>query len=453
MTFNDYPQSATNNALRALKFREETQNVNKCGTPVGWARANQLAKREPISLETVKRMAAFNRHRQNKDVPYGEGCGGLMWDAWGGTEGVDWAINKLKELEKMEARKYDILNDITDTGAEVERLAAFLDAAGGEPISVNIASDGGEVFLGLKLAGLISNYKGETVSNIYGLAASISTIIALAADKTYIDKYGFFMIHNAWSTLQGNKEEIKKQQRTLKEIDSILTAVYVDKIERSGKLINGSKEETRAKIEALMNKESFLSAERAFNLGLVDGYIKEPSEALEKIGFSNVQNKAQFLNNFNNSKMEKSKLGLFSALLSVFGFNKTEVLEAADGLETPVLDTPEAKEEATTEEPQNKASKAMEEEVEKEEKEKEEIKELEDRVKAMEEEKKALEDRLKAMQEEMQKEKKEKAELRANIEETASYAKESKGQEINSRLFTPERAKALNEMFKKALNK
>ena len=28
-------------------------------------------------------MASFNRHQQHKDVPYDEGCGGLMWDAWG----------------------------------------------------------------------------------------------------------------------------------------------------------------------------------------------------------------------------------------------------------------------------------------------------------------------------------------------------------------------------------
>jgi len=37
-------------------------------------------------------MAQFNRHRQNKDVPYDEGCGGLMWDCWGGDAGINWAI-------------------------------------------------------------------------------------------------------------------------------------------------------------------------------------------------------------------------------------------------------------------------------------------------------------------------------------------------------------------------
>ena len=78
-TYNDYPEAATNNAKRALKYKEE--NGSDCGTPVGWARANQLASREKISRDTIARMASFKRHQQNKDVPYSEGCGGIMWDA------------------------------------------------------------------------------------------------------------------------------------------------------------------------------------------------------------------------------------------------------------------------------------------------------------------------------------------------------------------------------------
>ena len=104
MSYTDYPKAASNNAKRALKYREESGNPKGCGTPVGWARANQLAKREPLSEDTVKRMASFNRHRQHKDVPYDEGCGGLMWDAWGGTAGVDWAIRKSKEIDEDKKR-------------------------------------------------------------------------------------------------------------------------------------------------------------------------------------------------------------------------------------------------------------------------------------------------------------------------------------------------------------
>jgi len=97
-TYTDYPQAATNNAKRALKW-VESNGWGECGTPVGKARARQLANREPLSRDTIARMASFKRHQQHADVPYSEGCGGLMWDAWGGTAGVEWAIRKLKEID------------------------------------------------------------------------------------------------------------------------------------------------------------------------------------------------------------------------------------------------------------------------------------------------------------------------------------------------------------------
>lgn len=97
-TYNDYPKSATNNAKRALKYKADNPD-NDCGTRVGWERANQLASRESISRDTIARMASFARHEQHSDVPYSEGCGGLMWDAWGGTSGINWAQRKLKEID------------------------------------------------------------------------------------------------------------------------------------------------------------------------------------------------------------------------------------------------------------------------------------------------------------------------------------------------------------------
>lgn len=96
-SYADYPESASNNAKRALKWKEE--NGSSCGTSVGWRRASQLANKQPLSRSTIARMASFKRHQQNKDVPYSEGCGGIMWDAWGGSAGVNWAISKLKQID------------------------------------------------------------------------------------------------------------------------------------------------------------------------------------------------------------------------------------------------------------------------------------------------------------------------------------------------------------------
>jgi len=112
-SYSDYPQSATNNAKRALAWVEKN-GWGSCGTPVGKQRANQLANREPLTRDTISRMASFKRHQQHKDVPYSEGCGGLMWDCWGGTSGVEWAINKLEKLSLSEedSQALEILNEI-----------------------------------------------------------------------------------------------------------------------------------------------------------------------------------------------------------------------------------------------------------------------------------------------------------------------------------------------------
>ena len=96
-SYNDYPFSATDNACRALRYKQKHPDID-CGTRVGWSRANQLCNRTNISIETIARMASFKRHQQNKDVPYDKGCGGIMWDAWGGDAGVDWAIRKMEKI-------------------------------------------------------------------------------------------------------------------------------------------------------------------------------------------------------------------------------------------------------------------------------------------------------------------------------------------------------------------
>ena len=97
-SYNDYPQAAVNNAKRAIKWKKE--KGSKCGTQVGWTRAGQLARKEKISRKTIARMASFKRHQKSKDVAYSDGCGGIMWGAWGGSAGVNLAISKLKQIDK-----------------------------------------------------------------------------------------------------------------------------------------------------------------------------------------------------------------------------------------------------------------------------------------------------------------------------------------------------------------
>ena len=111
-TWNDYPAAAKKNAQKAIDWKEKYgRDEVDAGTPVGWARAHQLAKGENLSTDTVKRMSAFNRHRKNssikpelKETPWKD-RGYVAWLIWGGDEGVDWAIEKSKEIDAMKESK------------------------------------------------------------------------------------------------------------------------------------------------------------------------------------------------------------------------------------------------------------------------------------------------------------------------------------------------------------
>lgn len=103
-TYNDYPESASNNAKKVLKWKEKYGSEVKGMTSVGWTRARQLASKEKLSYKTIARMAAFKRHQKNatvdpkyKDTPWKD-RGYVAWLGWGGTSGVNWAIKKAESL-------------------------------------------------------------------------------------------------------------------------------------------------------------------------------------------------------------------------------------------------------------------------------------------------------------------------------------------------------------------
>ena len=101
-TYNDYPQGAVDNAKMGIKRNEA--NGNKCATQVGKVRAQQLANKEPISLDTVRRMRAFlTRQKGNYDLAieakdYNR-CGYISYLLWGGPEALVWAEKTLRMVE------------------------------------------------------------------------------------------------------------------------------------------------------------------------------------------------------------------------------------------------------------------------------------------------------------------------------------------------------------------
>ena len=128
-TYNDYPKQASENAKIALRWADEN-GWGSCGTPVGKARANQLANGENISRDTIARMSAFERQRQNSNKELGDGCGRLMWLAWGGDAGIEWATRKLQQIDKakMAAEKVSIdYDDTLSTARGIELAKKLID--------------------------------------------------------------------------------------------------------------------------------------------------------------------------------------------------------------------------------------------------------------------------------------------------------------------------------------
>ena len=100
-SYTDYPDGVKNNAKRGIELNEKVDN--KCATQVGKVRAQQLAKGEPISVETIKRMYSYlSRAEVNYDEGDSKACGTISYLLWGGLAGKRWAESKLKELDLFE---------------------------------------------------------------------------------------------------------------------------------------------------------------------------------------------------------------------------------------------------------------------------------------------------------------------------------------------------------------
>tara|TARA_R110001583_G_scaffold59526_3_gene176971 strand:- start:2618 stop:4252 length:1635 start_codon:yes stop_codon:yes gene_type:complete len=99
------PKSAINNAKRGLDLRKKygrggltPAEAKSYGIDSGITRAKRISKGK-LSRHDVRRMSAFNRHRQNYNPSKKMGDGGptagtIAWLLWGGTSGVNWAKKK-----------------------------------------------------------------------------------------------------------------------------------------------------------------------------------------------------------------------------------------------------------------------------------------------------------------------------------------------------------------------
>lgn len=97
----DPPKQAQENAERALKKRAEKPPSQRGMTPVGLARARDLANGRELSPDTVRRMLAyFTRHEVDKQGSTWDeyGKGRQSWDGWGGNAGFAFARKVVKQM-------------------------------------------------------------------------------------------------------------------------------------------------------------------------------------------------------------------------------------------------------------------------------------------------------------------------------------------------------------------
>lgn len=117
------PQGAREAARRALEVRAEKPPSQRGMTPVGLARARDLANGKSLSPETVRRMKAyFDRHQVDKrgSTWDEQGKGWQAWQGWGGDAGYAWARKVVRQMDAADEKAATMSDVTTTTMADAE---------------------------------------------------------------------------------------------------------------------------------------------------------------------------------------------------------------------------------------------------------------------------------------------------------------------------------------------
>jgi hypothetical protein len=97
-SYNDYPQSAKDNAERGIRLNEAVGN--RCATQVGKIRATQIMKGENLTMDTIKRTYSYlSRAAEFYNPEDTEACGTISYLLWGGEPMLRWAETKINQQE------------------------------------------------------------------------------------------------------------------------------------------------------------------------------------------------------------------------------------------------------------------------------------------------------------------------------------------------------------------
>lgn len=151
-------------------------------------------------------------------------------------------------------------------------------------INVHINSPGGDVFDGFAIYNQLKQHPATIEVVVDGVAASIASIIAMAADagKLSIAKNAMMMIHNPQGGAWGDEQEMQRVAALLRTVKGNLTTTYVDRTGNSAE-----------KVSELMDDETWFTAEDAVQLGFADAITRESAvtACFDPQAFRNVPDK------------------------------------------------------------------------------------------------------------------------------------------------------------------
>ena len=162
-----------------------------------------------------------------------------------------------------------VISDETWLGDETtpKIFASELNADDGD-ITVWINSEGGDVFAAAEIYNMLKAYQGKVRVKIDAVAFSAASMIAMAGDTIEISPVGMIMIHNPFSIVEGDAEELKTAAKMLDEVKESIINAY----ELKTKL-------PRARLAKMMDDETFIHAYKAIELGFADKIIGNQQSA------------------------------------------------------------------------------------------------------------------------------------------------------------------------------
>ena len=168
-----------------------------------------------------------------------------------------------------------------EIGAFGMNAQSFIDEIKGfknTPLNLHINCVGGDVFEGMAIYNVLKKRTAETTVYIEGIAASMGSVVALAADKVVMAENSLFMIHNAWGGAMGEAKELKKTANLLEKISNEIADIYIKKTNLP-----------YDKVKEMMDEETWLNADEALELGFVDS-ISDAIKVAAKYDVSKFKN-------------------------------------------------------------------------------------------------------------------------------------------------------------------